>query len=305
VDFSHYCPYGPFCRAFWLGYQAVLGKNGTAMDLLTPEFLTIAVTLLVAGALTGVLAGLFGVGGGALMVPVLYEVFGVLNVPDETRMPLAVGTSLAIIIPTSIRSYLSHRARGAVDEALLRVWAVPIVLGVVAGAVLARYAPALVFQLVFVVVAGVNAVKLMSGTKRWDVATDLPTGAALRAYGGVIGFLSSLMGIGGGQIANIIMTTHGRAIHQAVATSAGIGVLISVPGAIGYMLAGWGQPGLPADAIGFVSFMGFILFVPTTLLTANLGVRLAHSLSRRALELAFGVFLSIVCLRFLYAILVG
>lgn len=191
------------------------------------------------------------------------------------------------------------------DGALLRAWAVPIILGVLVGAVIARYAPALVFQLVFVVVAGVNAVKLISGTKRWNIATDLPTGAPLRAYGGVIGFLSSLMGIGGGQIANIIMTTHGRPIHQAVATSAGIGVLISVPGAIGYMLAGWGQPGLPSDAIGFVSVLGFILFVPTTLLTANLGVRLAHSLSSRALELAFGIFLSIVCLRFLYAILVG
>ncbi len=275
------------------------------MDLLSPELLAIGAILLVAGALTGVLAGLFGVGGGALMVPVLFEVFGVLDVPDETRMPLAVGTSLAIIIPTSIRSWLSHRARGAVDADLLRVWAVPIILGVVFGAVIARYAPALVFQLVFVVVAGVNAVKLISGTKRWDIATDLPTGAPLRAYGGVIGFLSSLMGIGGGQIANIIMTTHGRPIHQAVATSAGIGVLISVPGAIGYMFAGWGQPDLPLDAIGYVSLMGFILFVPTTLLTANLGVQLAHSLSSRTLELAFGIFLSIVCLRFVYAILVG
>lgn len=275
------------------------------MDLLSPELLAIGAILLFAGALTGVLAGLFGVGGGALMVPVLFEVFGVLDVPDETRMPLAVGTSLAIIIPTSIRSWLSHRARGAVDGDLLRVWAIPIVLGVVFGAVIARFAPALVFQLVFVVVAGLNAIKLISGTKRWDIAADLPAGAPLRAYGGVIGFLSSLMGIGGGQIANIIMTTHGRPIHQAVATSAGIGVLISVPGAIGYMFAGWGQPGLPLDAIGYVSLMGFILFVPTTLLTANLGVRLAHSLSSRTLELAFGIFLSIVCLRFVYAILLG
>ena len=275
------------------------------MDLLSPELLAIGATLLVAGALTGVLAGMFGVGGGALIVPVLYEVFGVLDVPDETRMPLAVGTSLAIIIPTSIRSWLSHSARGAVDAELLRKWAVPIVLGVLVGAVIARYAPALVFQLVFVLVAGVNAVKLISGTKRWDIAADLPTGAPLRAYGGVIGLFSSLMGIGGGQIANIIMTTHGRPIHQAVATSAGIGVLISVPGAIGYMLAGLGQPGLPSDAIGYVSLMGFILFVPTTILTASLGVRVAHSLSSRALELAFGIFLSIVCLRFVYAILFG
>jgi uncharacterized membrane protein YfcA len=275
------------------------------MDLLSFELLAIGATLLAAGALTGMLAGMFGVGGGALIVPVLYEVFRVLDVPDDTRMPLAVGTSLAIIIPTSIRSWLSHRARGAVDASLLKVWAVPIILGVLVGSAIARFAPALVFQLVFVLVAGVNAIKLVSGTKRWDIAAELPTRVPLRVYGGVIGLFSSLMGIGGGQIANIIMTTHGRPIHQAVATSAGIGVLISVPGAIGYMLAGWGQPGLPLDAIGFVSLMGFILFVPTTLLTASLGVRLAHSLSSRALELAFGIFLSIVCLRFIHAILVG
>jgi uncharacterized membrane protein YfcA len=275
------------------------------MDLLSPDFLLIAATLLVAGALTGILAGLFGVGGGALIVPVLYEVFGVLDVPDETRMPLAVGTSLAIIIPTSIRSWLSHRSRGAVDDALLRAWAVPIVLGVLVGAVIARYAPAVVFQIVFVLVAGINAIKLISGTKVWDLAPDLPTGPLLRVYGGLIGFLASLMGIGGGQISNIIMSLHGRPIHQAVATSAGIGVLISVPGAIGYILAGWGQPGLPPDAIGFVSLIGVSLFVPTTILTANLGVRMAHGMSGRALELAFGSFLAIVCLRFVYAIVTG
>ena len=275
------------------------------MDLLSFDFLIIAITLMAAGALTGLLAGLFGVGGGALIVPVLFEVFGALGVPDDTRMPLAVGTSLAIIIPTSIRSWLSHRSRGAVDDALLRAWAIPIILGVVAGAVIARFAPAIVFQLVFVAVAGVNAVKMISGTKLWDIAPDLPTGPKLQAYGWLIGFLASLMGIGGGQISNIIMSLHGRPIHQAVATSTGIGVLISVPGAIGYMLAGWGQPNLPPDAIGFVSLIGLGLFVPTTILTANLGVRMAHGLSGRSLEIAFGTFLAAVCLRFVYVIFSG
>lgn len=275
------------------------------MELFTTEFLALAAGLLAAGALTGILAGVFGVGGGALIVPVLYEVFGFLGVSDDVAMPLAVGTSLAIIIPTSLRSYFGHRARGAVDQALLRAWAVPIVAGVAVGALIARYASAELFQIVFVVVAGTNAVKLISGTKRWDIASDLPRGWGLRAYGAAIGLLSSLMGIGGGQIANIIMTLHGRAIHQAVATSAGIGVLISIPGAIGYLLAGLGQEGLPPDAVGFVSITGLVLFVPTTILTANVGVRLAHKLSRRALELSFGIFLALVCARFLYSILLG
>jgi uncharacterized membrane protein YfcA len=252
---------------------------------------------------TGVLAGLFGVGGGALIVPVLYETFGFLGYDEAVRMPLAVGSSLAIILPTSIRSYMGHRARGAVDQALLKSWALPIMLGVLAGAAIARFASPLVFQSVFVLVAGVNAIKLLSGTTKWNIATDLPTGAKRHAYGGLIGVLSSLMGIGGGQIANIIMTLHGRPIHQAVATSAGIGVLIAIPGTIGYMLAGWGQPGLPPGSIGYVSLIGVALFVPTTVLTANLGVRLAHRLKRRTLEVAFGLFLATVCLRFVWAIL--
>ncbi|SDW49901.1 sulfite exporter TauE/SafE family protein [Roseicitreum antarcticum] len=272
---------------------------------LPPDILLLGAIMLLSGALTGILAGVFGVGGGALMVPVLYEVFGVMDIPDTVRMPLAVGTSLAVIIPTSIRSYRGHLARGAVDTDLLRAWAVPIIAGVLIGALIARYASPVVMQAVFVVVAGVNALKLISGTTRLNFATEMPQGLILRAYGGLIGLLSSLMGIGGGQIANIIMTLHGRGIHQAVATSAGIGVLISVPGAIGYVLAGWGQADLPADAIGFVSLLGLALFAPTTVLTANLGVKLAHSLSRRKLELAFGIFLLLVCARFLWAIVAG
>ncbi len=263
----------------------------------------LAVALLAAGALTGVLAGLFGVGGGAVIVPILFEVFGILEIDDEVRMPLAVGTSLAIIIPTSIRSFRGHYLKGAVDMSVLRAWAVPVVLGVLFGSLIARYADPWVFMLVFIMVAGVNAIKLLFGNEKWRVAMDLPKGLALSAYGGLIGLLSALMGIGGGQISNIIMTLHNRGIHQAVATSAGLGVLISVPGALGYIYAGWGREGLPPDAIGFVSLLGLILVVPTTLLTAQIGVNLAHAWPKRKLEIAFGIFLAIVCARFVYAIL--
>jgi uncharacterized protein len=220
-------------------------------------------------------------------------------------MPLAVGTSLAIIIPTSIRSYRAHKARGAVDEALLRAWALPILAGVALGAVIARYAPPQVFQGVFAVVAAILATKLLTGTKRCDIAPDLPRGPALGAWGGGIGLVSSLMGIGGGGVSNMIMSLHGRAIHQAVATSAGIGVLISIPGAIGYVLAGMGREGLPPDALGFVSILGLVLFAPATVLTASLGVRIAHALPRRTLELAFGSFLALVSLRFAVAVFSG
>lgn len=267
--------------------------------------LALAGGLLAAGALTGVLAGLFGVGGGAIMVPILFEAFRLLGVAVEVAMPLAVGTSLAVIIPTSIRSAKGHHAKGAVDMALLRAWAIPLVLGVLAGSFIARYAPPFVFQAVFVLVALTNAVKLLFGRDSWRLAGDLPTGPAIKAYGLVIGLLSALMGIGGGAISNLVMTLHGRPIHQAVATSAGVGVFISIPGALGYMAAGWGRAGLPPDAIGFVSLLGFALLVPTTLLTTQIGVNLAHALPRRRLEVLFGLFLLTVCFRFLWAMFSG
>lgn len=265
------------------------------------ELALLVAALAAAGAFTGILAGVFGVGGGALIVPVLYELFRLIGVPEETRMPLCVGTSLAIIIPTSIRSFRSHQARGAVDMDLLRVWAVPTVIGVLIGSALARFAPPSTFKIVFVVVAGMSAARLL-GNFRWTLGDDLPKGIPQRIFGLINGVLSALMGIGGGQIATMYMTFYGRTIHQAVATSSGVGVLISIPGAIGYVLAGWGKPDLPPLSLGFVSLLGLAAFAPVSVMTAPLGVRLAHALSKRKLEMAFGIFLLIVSLRFLSSI---
>jgi uncharacterized membrane protein YfcA len=270
----------------------------------------LAVSLLAAGAVTGILAGVFGVGGGAVVVPVLYELFRAVGVPEEVRMPLCVGTSLAIIIPTSIRSFNAHRAKGKVDMSILRQWAIPVVLGVVLGSLIARYAPADLFKAVFVAVAGVSAIRLLFGRDSWRLGTDLPKGPLMTLYGGIIGLLSALMGIGGGQISNLFMTFYGRPIHQAVATSSGLGVLISIPGAIGYLYAGWPKAAAYPDvaalqfplAVGYVSLIGFILFVPTSIWTAPIGARLAHTLSKRRLEVAFGIFLLVVCARFLWSL---
>lgn len=262
----------------------------------------LAAGLLAAGAVAGVLAGLFGVGGGAIIVPILFEAFRLLGVDEDVRMPLAVGTSLAIIIPTSIKSFRGHYKKGAVDMDLLKAWLVPVIAGVLLGSVVARYADPWVFKLVFILVAGFNAIKLLFGNARWQIAADLPKGWLLRAYGGFIGLASALMGIGGGQISNMLMTLHGRGIHQAVATSSGLGLIISIPGAIGYVFAGLGKDDLPPDAIGYVSVLGFLLIVPTTLITAQIGVNLAHAWPKRKLEVAFGLFLALVCLRFVVSI---
>jgi len=185
------------------------------------DLVWLAAALLAAGAITGLLAGVFGVGGGAVAVPILYELFLILGVPDEVRMPLCVGTSLAIIIPTSIRSFNAHRAKGAVDMSILKVWAVPVVVGVVMGTVVARYAPADLFKAVFVLVAGVSAVRLLFGRDTWRLGLDMPAKPVMVVYGWLIGVLSALMGIGGGQLSNLFMTFYNRPIHQSVATSSG------------------------------------------------------------------------------------
>lgn len=263
----------------------------------------LAAALLAAGAVTGFLAGVFGVGGGAVVVPVLYWVFGILNVPESVRMPLCVGTSLAVIIPTSIRSFQAHRAKGAVDLTILKAWAVPVFVGVIAGSLVARYAPAGLFKLVFVVVATLSAIRLLFGKDSWRLKGELQDGPLMKAYGALIGVLSVLMGIGGGQLSNLFMSLYGRPIHQAVATSSGLGVLISIPGALGAIYAGWPRMAeLPPLSLGFVSVIAVLVMMPTSIWTAPIGARLAHRLSKRRLEVGFGIFLLLVSARFLYSL---
>lgn len=269
----------------------------------TETLLMTAGLLLVAGACVGFLAGLFGVGGGAVSVPVLYEVFGMMQIDDTVRMPLAVGTSLALIIPTSMQSARGHFLRGAMDIAVLRLWALPILIGVSVGAVIARYSEPWVFKVAFVAVAGMVSVRLLRGSG-WSVSDRLPGRGPMSIFGLAIGCLSSLMGIGGGAISNLILSLYRTPIHRSVATSAGVGVLISVPATIGYIYAGWNKEGLPFDALGYVSILGFLLLLPTTLLTTRAGVGIAHNLNKRQLELLFGLFLMAVCMRFLYDLLV-
>lgn len=277
------------------------------MDALTSipmdQALLLAGSLVIAGAITGVLSGLFGVGGGAVMVPVLFEVFGFAGVDDAVRMPLAIGTSLAVIIPTSIRSFRGHNARGAVDMAVLKAWALPILLGVIVGAMVARYADPWVFMLVFALVSTLNAIKLLFGRESWKLGEDLPGPWPMRVIGWIIGLLSSLMGIGGGVMANMVQTLYNRPILGSIATSSGVGVLISIPASIGYIYAGWPQMDVvPPFSLGYISLIGVALLLPLTVLTAPLGVKIAHALPKRTLEISFGIFLVIVAARFIAAL---
>jgi uncharacterized membrane protein YfcA len=282
-----------------------------AAALNTSELTELALLLVTVGALSGFLAGVFGIGGGAILVPVFYECFRLAGVPLEVRMPLCIGTSLAIIIPTSIRSWRAHYSRGAVDSEILKLWWLPVISGVIAGSVTARYAPERLFKIVFVLVAWSAAARLLLGRDSWKFGDDLPRGPLMKAYGFVVGLLSTLMGIGGGLFSNLLMTFYGRPIHQAVATSSALAVLISIPGALGYIYAGWPAalryPDVTAlqwpFAIGYISLIGAVLVMPTSLLTAPLGVRAAHAMSKRMLGTAFGCYLLLVGGRFVISLL--
>ena len=261
------------------------------------------VALAAAGLATGFLAGLLGIGGGAILVPVLYEVLGAVGVDPDVRMHVAIGTSLAVILPTSLRSFLLHKARGAVDLSVVTSMAPGVVLGVIGGALIAKISSRSGLQWVWVVSATVMALRLLLARDDWRLGDALPGLAARTVYGAVVGLLSALMSVGGAVYVVMFMTLYGRSMHQAVATSSGFGMLIALPGVLGMAWAGWGAPHLPPLSVGYVSLMGAALIIPTSLLAAPFGVRLAHGISRRTLELAFAALLLTVAARFLYGLL--
>lgn len=272
-------------------------------DLTLPGLLLLAGSLIGAGLLTGFIAGLLGIGGGGIMVPVLYEMFGLLGVPDAIRMHVSVGTSLAVIVPTSITSFRAHKARGTVDTDVLTSMAPWVILGVLLGAVMARYASRVALQAIWAGAATVIAAKMLLAREHWRLGDSLPGNPGRAIYAMFTGFVSVLMSIGGGAFVSTFMTLYGRRIHSAVSTASGFGPLVSIPGAIGFVIAGWGASGLPPGSIGYVCLIGALMLIPATVLAAPVGVRVAYGLSRRSLEIAFGLFMAAVALKYVIALL--
>lgn len=264
------------------------------------EFVTLALALAGAGAASGLLAGLFGVGGGAILVPVIDQFLEFMGYDDDIRLHVALGTSLGIIIPTAIRSFTAHKARGAVDMALLKSWVIPIPVGAFLAAAAAAVMSGDALRLIFASIVLAVAVRLIFRLDRFRIGEKVPGGPVQAVSGVLIGFFATLMGVGGGVMSNTYMTLYGRPIHESVATSAGAGVLIAIPGAIGYMIAGFGVEGLPPYSIGYVNLLGVAVMMPLTLLFAPLGVRMAHGASKRQLEIAFGLFLTLISAKFAY-----
>jgi len=258
--------------------------------------------LLCGGLVMGVLAGMLGIGGGGIMVPILYELFSAVGVDDAVLMHLCVGTSLAVIMPTSLRSFFSHRAKGAVDMDIIRSMALPVVTGVVIGTLVARYANNSILTAIWAGAATMMSVKMFFGRESWKLGDAIPGNPGRAIYGLLIGTISTLMSIGGGAFVTMMMTLYGRPIHQAVGTSSGFGPMIAIPGTVGFIWAGWGVGGLPPGSLGYVSLLSAAIIVPVSVLSAPLGVRLAHGFSRRKLEIFFAIFLALVAVRFFWTL---
>ncbi len=267
------------------------------------ELVMLVAALIVAGLVAGFLAGLLGIGGGGVLVPVLYEAFRVLDVDPAIRMHLVLGTTLAIIVPTSPKSFAGHRALGTVDIALLKRVAPYVVAGVALGAITARIASSDTLKWVWVAVATTIAVKMALGREDWRFADRLPPSPWPQLAALFVGFISTLMSIGGAAFVIPMLTLFGKPMLAAVSTAAGVGPLIALPGVVGYIWAGWGVSGLPAFSLGYVNLLAAVIVAPLSVWAAPFGVRVAHRIPRRTLELAFAAFLASVSLRFLIDLL--
>ena len=255
------------------------------------EILLLLAALVAAGLAGGVVAGLFGVGGGTVIVPAVFYAFEVLGVGGEGNLHTAIGTSLLTIVATSWRSLGAHRTHGAVDEVVLKTWTPWVAFGALVGAGVAGVTSMEGLAIVYGVCLAVVAAQLGVLPERFVLRPDLPTGWGRRGFGTLIGGLSAMMGIGGGSFGGMLMTLCGRPIHQAVATASGFGVAIGLAATLGFVVFGWDAGGRPPLSLGYVNVPGAVVMAVLTTAVAPWGAKLAHSLDRRVLRKAFAVYL--------------
>ena len=257
--------------------------------------------LLVIGAFAGVIGGLLGIGGGIVLVPAFFYAFTHLGYGGDQVMQICVATSLATIVVTSIRSVSGHHKKGAVDWKVLRDWAPFLVISAGIGVFVAARVSSLTLQAVFSALAGLAGLWMAFGGDTWRLGTNMPAHPIRGALASAVGFLSALMGIGGGTFGVPLMTLYGMPIHRAVATASGFGVLIAVPSVIGFLFVRIADA--PPWTVGAISLPSFLVVIGTTLITTPLGVRLAHSMNPKPLRRAFAVFLTLVALNMLRKVL--
>ena len=263
----------------------------TALPL--ADILSLLAAVVAAGLFGGLIAGLFGVGGGTVIVPVLFYVFSVLGLGGESNLHVAVGTSLLTIVATALRSLAAHRTHGAVDETVLKTWTPWVGLGALVGAAVAGVTPMGGLAVVYGACLGLVAVQMGLLPERFTIARNLPVGWLRRLVGLVIGGLSAMMGVGGGSLGGMMMTLCGRPIHQAVATASGFGVAIGSAAMLGFVAFGWNAPGRPPLSVGYVNVPAAVIMGVLTTLVAPWGARLAHRLDKRLLRRAFAIYLAV------------
>lgn len=263
------------------------------------QYGSMMLALAAAGLFAGLVAGMFGIGGGSVIVPVLFFLFDGMGY-GETAMHVAVSTSLATIILTSIRSVIAHHGHGAVDWTVIRDWTPWIMFGAACGIGLSGLMSKQALLGLFGTLLFLLAAQLAFGRPNWKLADKMPEGGARAGLGTGIGTLSALMGIGGGTFGVSLMTLFGMPIHRAVATAAGWGVAIGLPGAIAAILVGWGRDGLPPMSLGFVNLPAFALISVFTVLMAPVGAALAHRLPADNLRKLFGLLLVVVAVRMVW-----
>lgn len=241
----------------------------------------------VAGAIAGIISGLLGVGGGIILVPALFYVFGVMGFHSDHIMQVCVATSTGTIIFNSLRAIQGHHKRGAVDFGLLRQWGPFIAIGSVIGVFAAAALHSDQLQLVFGGIGVCLGLYMAFGKRDWRISTVLPGPLLRSAYAWLIGFFSAIMGIGGGSFTVPLLTAYNVPPHRAVATSSGFGLLISIPAFVTFLLTGWGLEGRPPYTVGYVNLPAVVVISIASTLTVPLGVRLAHRLSPAQLRTVF------------------
>lgn len=254
------------------------------------------------GIFGGFVAGLFGVGGGLTLVPFMYMLFVAQNFPPEHVMHLALGTSMATIVFTSISSMRAHHAHGAVRWDIVKTMAPGLVLGTFGGSLVAGQVPTGPMTAIFVVIVYYASAQMMLDFKP-HAHRQLPGPGGRFAAGGVIGVISSLVAAGGGFLSVPFMLFCNVAIHNAVGTSSALGFPIAVAGAVGYLVAGWGDAGLPAYTAGYIYLPAFVGIVLMSILMAPVGAKLAHRLPVKKLKRAFGGFLALLASKMLYSLI--
>ncbi len=263
----------------------------------------LALALLATGVVAGIIAGLLGVGGGIVIVPVLYYMFTALKIDPAVLMHVAVGTSLATILATGSSSARAHYKRGSVDLDLLKRWWWAIAIGVIAGATLAGNLSGGALTLVFGFVALAVSANMMFRKNGAHLAEALPGTPVRELLGFLIGGISVMMGIGGGTLGVPTLTLFNYPIRRAVGTAAAIGLIIAVPGTLLSIYFGWNAEGRPPFSLGYVNLVGFFLIIPASTYAAPLGARIAHAIDPAKLKLVFALFLGFTGLRMIYGVL--